>query len=187
MDGPDMGSWKLLPAMASIALLAGCGSPNIAQFASGTPSMAPDKWMLGTVDGYGLIVDRFGSVQGQFHAHEVGDWNAATQTMTVTEHITYLQGSTTPPSDRVWKFVQTSPGHWTGTAADVIGTAVGEQLGNAWHLKFSQNLPVGGQEVEVAVEDWRWRESDTVALDQSTITKLGLTLATGEIAFVKSN
>jgi hypothetical protein len=182
-----MGLHRLIVGLGVAVLLGGCGSTNISQFASGQPSMAPDTWMFGTVDGYGLIADRFGSVKSQFHAHEVGDWNATTQTMTVVEHITYLQGGTDDGADRTWTFIQTSPGHWTGTASDVIGTAVGEQQGNAWHLMFHQNLPVGGHQIEVAVDDWRWRESDTVALDHSTISKLGLTLATGEIAFVKSN
>jgi hypothetical protein len=182
-----MGLHRLIVGLGFTILLGGCGSTNISQFASGRPSMAPDTWMFGTVDGYGLIADRFGSVKSQFHAREVGDWNATTQTMTVVEHITYLQGGADDGADRTWTFIQTSPGHCTGTAPDVIGTAVGEQQGNAWHLMFHQNLPVGGHQIEVAVDDWRWRESDTVALDHSTISKLSLTLATGEIAFVKSN
>src|SRR5271163_631662 len=85
--GWDMGLRRQMTGLAFMLLLGGCSSSNISQFASGQPSMSPDKWMFGTVDGYGLIADRFGSVKSQFHAHEVGDWNAATQTMTVTEHI----------------------------------------------------------------------------------------------------
>jgi len=173
----------LLPILALTFTLAGCGSTELAQFSGGQPQMGPLHWMAGTVDGYGLVTDRFGTVKSQFHAHEVGSWDAATQTVTVVEHITYLQGSPDAPQDRTWKFVQTSPGHWTGTAADVIGTAVGEESGNAWHLTFRQEL----SGLEVSIDDWRWRESDTVAIDHSTISKLGVTLATAEIAFVKSN
>lgn len=91
------------------------------------------------------------------------------------------------PTDRTWRFVEASPDHWTGTATDVIGTAVGEQQGNAWHLVFRQLLPIGGHKVEVTEDDWRWRESPDVAVDSSTISKFGLRLATAQIAFVKSN
>jgi hypothetical protein len=174
--------WNFVPVVAAVLLLGGCASTDIKQFAGGEPKMAPDTWMFGTVDGYGLIVDRFGTVRSQFHAHEVGDLDAATHTVTVVEHIVYLQGSTDPAQDRTWHFVEQSPGHWTGTAADIIGTATGEQVGNAWHLKFRQTLG----NLDVDVDDWRWRESDTVAIDHSTVSKLGITLATGEIAFVKS-
>jgi len=175
--------WTLLaPALTATLLLGGCASTDIKQFGGGAPEMSPAKWMVGTVDGYGLIIDRFGTVRSQFHAHEVGDFDPATHTVTVNEHIVYLQGSNDPPSDRIWHFVEQSPGHWTGTAADIIGTATGEQVGNAWHLKFHQTL----NNLDVDIDDWRWRESDTVAIDHSTVTKLGLTLATGEIAFVKS-
>jgi hypothetical protein len=167
--------------------LAGCGSRDIATFASGQPSMAPPDWMVGTVDGYGLIIDRFGTVKAQFHAHEVGTWDPATQTVTLVEHIAYLQGSPDPPTDRTWTFRQDAPGHWTGTAPDVIGIATGEQQGNAWHLVFHQELPVGGHQLAVTVDDWRWREADNVAIDSSTISKAGITLATATIAFVKSN
>jgi hypothetical protein len=107
--------------------------------------------------------------------------------MTLVEHITYLQGSTDAPTDRTWTFTEGQDGHWTGTAADVIGVAVGEQSGNTWHLVFQQTLPVGGHQIEVTVDDWRWREADNVAIDSSTISKAGFTLATAQIAFLKSN
>lgn len=166
--------------------LAGCASNDVSKFAGGAPSMAPPDWMVGTVEGYGVIVDRFGTVKSQFHAHENGVWDAATGTLTLTETITYLQGDTTPPTHRVWRFVEQSPGHWTGTANDVIGTATGAQAGNAWHLMFHQMLPVGGHQIAVSVDDWRFREAANVAIDRSVITKLGIELATAEIAFVKS-
>jgi hypothetical protein len=177
----------LIPAVAVVLALGGCGSRDIGQFAAGRPVMSPAEWMTGTVDGYGVIIDRFGSVKSQFHAHEEGRWDPATRSVTLVEHITYLQGSSDPPTDRTWHFVENEPGHWTGTAADVIGVAVGEQQGNAWHLVFHQDLPVGGHQIEVLVDDWRWREADNVAIDSSTISKAGFTLATAQIAFVKSN
>jgi hypothetical protein len=64
-----MGLHRQTTGLAFILLLGGCGSSNISQFASGQPSMSSDKWMFGTVDGYGLIADRFGSVKSQFYAH----------------------------------------------------------------------------------------------------------------------
>lgn len=180
-----MGSKVAIPALTLVLALGGCGSRDIAAFSGGQPSMSPADWMVGTVDGYGLVIDRFGTVKSQFHAHEVGTWDAAARSVTLVERITYLQGSGDAPTDRTWRFVETAPGRWTGTAEDVIGTAVGEQSGNAWHLTFRQELPVSGHQVEVAVDDWRWREADGVAVDSSTISKLGVTLATAQIAFVK--
>ncbi len=79
-----------------------------------------------------------------------------------------------------------APDNWmAGTAADITGTATGTQAGNAWHLSFNQNLPVNGHELAVHVEDWRIRESNNVAIDISTISKLGIRLAVSDIAFVK--
>jgi hypothetical protein len=174
------------PALALVRMVGGCGSREVGTFAAGQPSMSPADWMVGTVDGYGLAIDRFGKVKSQFHAHEIGSWDAASRTVTLVENITYLQGSPDSPTERTWRFVEGSPGHWTGTAADVIGTAVGEQAGNAWHLVFQQELPVGGHQVEVSVDDWRWREAGNVAVDSSVISKAGITLATATIAFVKA-
>ena len=181
-----MRSTTSISALTLILAFGGCGSRDVGEFAKGQPSMSPTDWMVGTVDGYGLVTDRFGSVKSQFHAHEVGTWDSATRTVTLVERITYLQGSTDAPTDRTWHFKEDSPGHWTGSAADVIGTAIGEQQGNAWHLTFDQELMVGGHQTQVAVDDWRWRESDNVAVDFSTISKFGVTLATAQIAFVKA-
>ena len=175
---------RLLPVI--VFALAGCASTPVSKFAGGTPSMAPPDWMAGTVEGYGVIVDRFGTVKSQFHAHEVGVWDAPARTLTLTETIFYLQGDRTPPMHRVWRFVEQSPGRWTGTANDVIGTAAAAQAGNAWHLMFRQLLPVGGHRIAVSVDDWRYREAGNVAVDRSVITKLGVELAMAEIAFVKA-
>ncbi len=177
-------SLGLLPAL--LLSLVGCANTNINRFAGGQPSMSPAVWMAGTVDGYGLIFDRFGTVKSQFHAHEAGAWDPAARTLTLHEAITYLQGDPQTPTERTWRFVEITRGQWTGTANDVIGTATGQQRGNAWHLVFHQLLPVGGHRIEVTVNDWRFREANNVALDRSTISKLGIGLATAEIAFVKS-
>jgi hypothetical protein len=185
--GRYYGKWARTLSIMSLLAIAGCGAQNINQFANGAPSMAPHDWMSGTVDGYGVIRDRFGNVKSQFHAHETGVWDAATLRLTLTERITYLQGSTQPPTDRVWHFAEISPGHWTGSAADIIGTAQAEQQGNAWHLTYAQNLPVGGHQLAVHVDDWRFREADQVAVDTATISKLGVTLANSSIAFVKQS
>ncbi len=167
--------------------LGGCGGMPVSQFAGGQPSMAPQSWMVGTDEGYGIIVDRFGTVKSQFQAHEVGNWNPATHTVTLVEHITYLQGSKQKPTDRTWHFTETTPGRWTATANDTIGTGHAEQQGNAWHLVYRQTLPIGGSQVAVTVDDWRLREADNVAIDDSRISKLGVNLARAEIAFVKVN
>ena len=103
-------------SLLCLLLLDGCGSMDIRQFSGGAPSMAPENWMAGTVDGYGVIVDRFGNVKSQFHAHEVGVWDTTAHRLTLTEQITYLQGSDDPPTGRVWQFTEISPGHWQGKA-----------------------------------------------------------------------
>ncbi len=169
-----------------LLMMTGCSGETINQFAGGAPSMAPDQWMVGNVDGYGTITSRFGGVKSQFHAHEVGSLDPATHTVTLVEHITYLQGSDRPPTDRTWRFVETSAGQWSGQASDVIGTAKGEQRGNAWHLVYQQKLPIGGRQIVVTVDDWRTREAGGVAIDESAISKFGILLARAEIAFVKS-
>jgi hypothetical protein len=48
-------------------------------------------------------------------------------------------------------------------------------------------LPVGGHQLAVHVDDWRFREADQVAVDTATISKLGVTLANSSIAFVKQS
>jgi hypothetical protein len=172
---------------AVLITLSGCGSMDIHQFAGGAPTMAPQDWLAGTVDGYGYITDRFGNVQSQFHAHEVGSWDPRLKSVTLRENIVFLQNRKTRPTTRVWHFTELAPGQWTGTASDVIGIATATQQGNAWHLIYRQYLPVKGHQLAVTVDDWRIREAPQVALDHAVISKLGVNLATSEIAFVKSD
>ncbi len=173
-----MGYMALLAAMG----LGGCASMQPQDFASGTPSMALQDYFPGHSTAQGIFIDRFGTVRNQFTVDCDGSWDGTT--LTLDEHFTYVGGAHGQITHRVWHFHQTAPNHWVGTAGDVIGDAVATQYGNVFHMNYVTDLKTGSSSYRVAVSDWLFRESPTVVLNHTIISKLGVELGQVQIAFV---
>lgn len=170
-----------LPLLAATTLGA-CTTMQPKDFASGSPTMALNDYFPGHSVAYGIFIDRFGNVRNQFTVDCHGSWDGTT--MTLHEHFTYVGGANGQPTERVWHFHKTGPNTWVGTAGDVIGNAIGEQDGNAFHMTYVTELHQGSSTHTVSVSDWMFRQSPNVVINHTTISKLGVTLGDVQIAFV---
>ncbi len=164
--------------------LGACTTMQPKDFATGSPTMALDDYFPGHSVAYGIFIDRFGNVRNQFTVDCHGTWDGTT--MTLQEHFTYVGGANGQPTSRIWHFHKTGPNNWEGTAGDVIGTAIGEQDGNAFHMTYVTQLHMGDSTHTVSVSDWMFRQSPGVVINHTTISKLGITLGDVQIAFVHS-
>ncbi len=155
---------------------------KVQDFSAGSPTMTLDGYFPGHSTAYGMFIDRFGNVQKQFTVDCNSTWDGTT--MVLREHFTYVGGADGQTENRVWQFHKTGPNQWEGTAGDVIGNAVGEQSGNAFHMTYTNDLHSNGHTIRVSVSDWMFRQSQSVVLNHTTISKLGVTLGDVQIAFV---
>ncbi len=173
---------KILLGSLGVSLLAGCTTMKVQDFAAGSPAMTLDSYFPGHSTAYGMFIDRFGNVKKQFTVDCHSTWDGTT--MVLDEHFTYVGGADGQPENREWRFHKTGPNQWAGTAGDIIGNAVGEQSGNAFHMTYATNLHSSGHVIGVSVSDWMFRQSQTVVLNHTTFSKLGVTLGDVQIAFV---
>ncbi|OYV29591.1 MAG: hypothetical protein B7Z81_15060, partial [Acidocella sp. 20-61-6] len=164
--------WKFAATATAAIALTGCTTMQPQNFASGSPTMALDNYFPGHSTAYGIFIDRFGNVRNQFTVDCQGSWDGST--MTLVEHFTYVGGANGQPTSRIWHFHKTGTNTWSGTAGDVIGQAVGEQDGNAFHMTYTTDLHVGRSKIRVSVSDWMFRQSQDVVLNHTTISKLGV-------------
>lgn len=161
-------------------LLAGCASPQIADYAAEKPVLDMRQYFNGTMDAYGVFADRSGKVIKRFTVVMKCSWDGDTGVL--DEDFTNSDGT---KDRRVWTLKRGADGKYTGTAADVLGEANGEEKGNAFRWGYTLKLPVDGKIVEVQFDDWMYLMSDKVMLNKAVMSKFGFKLGEVTLSFVK--
>jgi Protein of unknown function (DUF3833) len=166
------------------ALLAGCAGPQISDYAAEKPVLDMRQYFNGTVDAYGVFTDRSGKVVKRFTVVMKCSWQGppGSETGVLDEDFTYSDGT---KDRRVWTLKRTPDGRYTGTAADVLGEAAGEEKGNAFRWGYTLKLPVDGRVIEVQFDDWMYLMNDKVLLNKAEMSKFGFKLGEVTLSFVK--
>jgi hypothetical protein len=170
----------LSAGVASALALTGCASPSISDFAGQKPALDLRSYFNGTLDAYGVFLDRSGKVARRFTVVMRCTWNGDEGVL--DEDFTYSDGTT---EKRVWRLKHLGNGRYSGTAGDVVGTALGETQGNAFRWGYTLSLPVDGKVYEVQFDDWMYLMDDRVMLNKAVMSKFGIRLGEVMLSFVK--
>ena len=170
--------------LLALGLLAGCASPQVSDYAAEKPVLDLRQYFKGTVDAYGVFTDRSGRVVKRFTVVMTCSWQGppGQETGVLDEVFTYSDDTT---DRRIWTLKRSPDGRYTGTAADVLGEAFGEEKGNAFRWGYTLKLPVDGKIVEVQFDDWMYLMSDKVMLNKAVMSKFGIRLGEVTLTFVK--
>lgn len=171
---------RRLLLLATSAVLAGCAGPQVADYANQTPKLDLRSYFNGTLDAYGVFTDRSGKVVKRFTVLMVCSWNGDDGVL--DESFTYSDGTT---QKRVWRLHREADGRFSGRADDVVGAALGEQSGNAFHWQYTLALPVDGTVYNVQFDDWMYLVTDKVMLNKASMSKLGIHLGEVTLSFTK--
>jgi hypothetical protein len=181
----------------AIPVLVGCAGPAIKDYASEKPALDLRRYFDGTVDAYGVFTDRSGKVVRRFTVVMTCSWQGppGSETGTLDEAFTYSDGRL---ERRIWTLKRTEGGRYTGTAADVIGEADGQESGNAFRWGYTLKLPIDsangaasgsdgqpGRTIEVQFDDWMYLMNEKVLLNKAEMSKFGIRLGEVTLAFVK--
>jgi len=161
--------------------LIGCSSgPKIEDFDDTSPVFVPETYLLGETRVWGIFQDRFGTVRRQFVADVVGTVDG--NVLTLDETFEYADGE---KDKRIWKITNLGDGRYEGEANDVIGKAVGEANGQAFHLSYYVDIEVSEDSTwRVHFDDWLMLQEDGVVVNRAIVTKFGVKI--GELsAFFK--
>ena len=197
-----------LAAGTTALLLGGCASQNIASYADQQPVLDLQQYFNGTLDAYGVFTDRSGAVVKRFTVVMQCSWNGDDGVL--DEDFSYSDGS---KQKRVWRLKKTGDGRFVGQADDVVGEALGESRGNAFHWTYTLSLPlgqgpsdagppqgasapsggsapreagsVGARTIEVQFDDWMYLMTDKVMLNKAAMSKFGVRLGEVTLSFSK--
>ena len=86
---------------------------------------------------------------------------------------------------RQWKINKLDENNYTGTAADVVGTAKGYSYGPAFKFEYVLLVPVKGKEMKITFDDWIFKQDDNIAINRAVMKKFGFKVAELTVVFVK--
>lgn len=161
------------------ALLAGCSSVQITDYAQEKPKFDLQQYFNGRVVAHGVVQDRSGKVIRRMTVDMKCTWVGDTGTL--DEDFTYADGK---KERRVWT-IKKQGDRYVGTAADVVGEAAGAAAGNALNWKYVLALPVDDKVYNVDFDDWMWQLDDKVMMNRAVFSKFGFKLGEVLITFYK--
>ena len=167
-------------AAALLVTLSGCGTQKIADYANEKPVLDLRSYFNGLLDAYGVFTDRSGKVVKRFTVVMNCTWQGDNGVL--DEDFSYSDGTR---QKRVWRLTRLADGSYTGTADDVVGVALGESRGNAFHWAYTLSLPVDGKVYEVQFDDWMYLVDQKVMLNKAAMTKFGFGLGEVTLSFTK--
>ena len=170
----------LAVAATTVVLMAGCASPTPDDYAAEKPVLDLKAYFQGDITAHGLFTDRSGKVVRRFVVAMACSWQGDEGTL--DERFTYSDGE---QQRRVWRLRKLPDGRYTGTADDVVGTAVGRTSGNAFQWAYTLKLPVDGKTYEVQFDDWMYLMDERVMLNKAVMSKFGVRLGEVTLAFYK--
>lgn len=169
---------RFLLALCLLALTA-CSSVDIDDFRNEKPILDLKTYFDGTIDAWGIVRNRDGTISQRFTVLILASWQGDTGTL--DESFTYSDGRT---QKRVWTLTKQGD-RYIGRAADVVGEAIGETAGNAFRFRYVLDFPRGDGTVHLDVDDWMYLMDERTMLNRSSISKLGFEVAQVNLSFRK--
>ena len=164
--------------LALLALVGACASPPDATVAASTPPLVLEEFFPGRTVGQGVFTNSWTGSERRFDVVIDSTWDG--RTLTLVEDFVYADGE---KSKRVWRLTRVGERRWEGRAADVIGTAQGEEAGNAFQFGYRMNLKVGDSTWAVRFDDWMFRIDEDVVLNTAQIYRWGIWIGTVQLSF----
>ncbi len=94
--------------------------------------------------------------------------------LSMSQRLTFGDGSS---ETREWHMRRTGPGLYEATATGMVGTGQGESAGRVFHLTWTLAARPGNPLANVAVDQWMYLYDGGAMVNRTTISKLGVTLA----------
>ena len=171
-------------ALLLLALAAGCSSVDPQVYAKEQPPLDLRRYFDGTIEGHGAFVNRSGVAERRFVVRIAASWQG--EVGTLDEDFVWSDGKR---EKRVWTLrpVPGQPGHWRGTAPDVVGEARGVVAGNALHWTYVLALQTdGGSTYRIDFDDWMYLVDERVLLNRAVMRFWGFRVGEVLISFRRS-
>lgn len=159
-------------------LMLSCSKPDLTRYQDETPVFELFDFFEGDTTGWGMVQDRSGNLIRRFVVRIDGK-RSSEDNLILEEYFDWSDGE---KSTRVWTIEKSGDNTFTGTAADVVGKAVGSAYGNVLNWRYHLDIEVDGKTWKVHLDDWLYLQQDNVLINKAKMSKFGIRL--GEITIV---
>ncbi|MFD1382771.1 DUF3833 domain-containing protein [Rhodanobacter aciditrophus] len=172
---------RLFVLLLSLAVLSGCSSTTVEQYADNRPIFDVTSFFDGELTAHGILKDRSGEVTRYFSADLKGHWENGVGTL--EEWFVFDDGER---QERTWTLTPNGDGTYTATAGDVVGSGLLKTSGNALFMKYVLQVPYNGDTIDVNVDDRMYRVSPDVVMNESVLTKFGFEVGYLTLTIIKA-
>lgn len=172
---------KLVFIGMSMSLL-GCSNVQIEEYAKNKPLLQIQQYLNGEIYAYGILEDWNGLVTRRFSAKINGTWNGNEGVL--EESFIFDDGQT---QERTWKVIFSDQNNFIASAGDVVGTAIGKQLGNSLNMQYVLNIPYKSSNINISMDDWMYLLDDNIMINKTKMKKFGITVGNLTIVFIKKS
>ncbi|QIZ75681.1 DUF3833 domain-containing protein [Ferrimonas lipolytica] len=129
----------ILAALLLAITLLGCSS-NSESYQQMTPEFRLEQFFDGKLEAHGMVQQRSGAITRRFRAELMGSWQVEQGKLqgVLDEQFYWDDGEV---SERIWYLSVNDDGSYSGTAADVIGSATGTVSGSVLTWQYQLQLP----------------------------------------------
>ena len=167
--------------LVAVLLLNGCSGPKVQDYAQTQPPLDLFTYFTGQTQAYGQFQDRSGVVKRRFKVAITGI--VKDDVLTLDERFVYDDGE---QEQRIWSIKRLGDNRYSGTAADVIGEAVGHSAGSVFSWRYTLDLPYKDSSIAVKFDDWMFLQSDGVMLNRAQVSKWGFNVGEVTLFFSKA-
>ena len=167
----------LLLSAAAMTLVAACATPPAPPSPPPSDAFVLEDFFPGRTVGQGSFVNSWTGSQRRFDVVIEGSWDG--RTLTLVEDFAYDDGER---DRKTWRLERQSPGVYTGTREDVVGTARAWTDGPAVRLEYTVKL--GGWTVDFA-DVLAYGEAGSM-INKATVGKWGLRIGRVELVMRKA-
>lgn len=147
-------------------------SHKLEDYKNNKPELNIEDFFNGEIKGWGIIQNWRGRVTSQFEIYMSGSWHG--EHGTLKERMVFYNGE---EQNRTWDITKNLKGKFIATANDIIGEAIGLELGNTMFWSYYMKIKSGRSRYLLHINDWSWLMKDDVMINNSYFKKFGITVA----------
>lgn len=156
-------------------------SSSLDDYENTKPEFDISAYFDGEVTAWGIVQDYSNKLTRRFCVDIIGTWQGNKGQL--HETFIYNDGE---KQIRIWELQIDKDGDVSGSAADVIGNAMGGSKGTAFNWQYTLRVPIDGTEYDLFVDDWMFMMDNKRVMNRSYMKKFGVTVAEISIFFDKT-
>lgn len=172
---------KHISTLLLLLLITSC-SADISDYKKTTPKFDIKHYFTGEFVAWGMVQDYSNQVTRRFCVELNSTWE--NDKGKLVEVFYFNDGEI---SYRTWQLTKLPNDQYTGTAEDVVGTAVGKQTGYAFRWQYKLTVPIDETSYTFDMDDWMFQLDEYRVMNKTTMSKLGVDVAEITLFFDKQS